>query len=148
MSALFRERLVVVVAPHGVGVADDQETGVRILVETRREILQIARCVGLDAIRIEVEQQSGLERHLDSFAHALHNRTGDVLLQLLRLLVHLMADDRAHRSTDGRADDRAFRGGAIRPPDRGAGRAADRGTDDSALFLIGERRAAGDRQRR
>ena len=127
---------------------DDQQAGVRILVETRREILQIRRGVRLDAIRVEIEQQARLESDLDALAHALHDRAGDVLLQLLRLLVHLVANDCADRAADGRADDRSLCGRAIRPAHRGAGRSTDCRADDRALFLIRERCAPADRQRR
>src|SRR6185503_20588331 len=106
--ATLRQRLIVAVRPLRIGVPDDQQARVGILVETRGEVLQIRRRLGLDPIRVVVEEQTRWEGDLDALADALDDRARDVLFQLLRLLVYLVADHRADRSAHDGAENRAF----------------------------------------
>ena len=53
-------------------------------------------------VGVEVIQKSRREGHLDSLADALHRCSGNVLLELLGLLIHLVADDRAGNAADDR----------------------------------------------
>src|SRR5678816_974625 len=56
---------------------------------------------------VHVEEQSGIERDLDTLADALDLGAFEVLLHFGRLLVHVVADDTARRTAHRRADDAA-----------------------------------------
>jgi hypothetical protein len=64
----------------------------------------------VDDVRVEVVEQARREGHCDALSHARDSGPGNVLLELLGLLVHLVADDGANGSADNSADDRAASG--------------------------------------
>src|SRR3954463_9917040 len=98
---------VVGVRADAVSMPDDQNVRVRVLGQTVGKLLEIGSAVRQDFGRVEWEKDARREGHCDSFADARNRRARNFLLELLRLLVHLMADDRARRATDDRANDGA-----------------------------------------
>src|SRR5687767_2695062 len=106
--ASVRQALVVRIITPAVGVSNDQQLRVRILLEALRELCQVPCCIRPNCVGVEVEEQAGVERHLNSLAYALDLGAGNAYLQLLRLLVHLVADDRSGRATYHSADNGAL----------------------------------------
>src|SRR3954468_208797 len=98
---------VVGVRADAVSMPDDQNVRVRVLGQTVGKLLEIGSAIGEDFCRVEWEQNTRRKGDSDSFADARNRCAGNFLLELLRLLVLLMADDRARRATDNRANDGA-----------------------------------------
>jgi hypothetical protein len=104
---------------------------------TRREVAKVLSRLEADVVGIDVVEQPRRKRHVDALADSLDRRTGDVLLELLRLLVHLMTYDCSGGPADDRSDDRSAR----RRPGLIANDRTDRPTHAGAdrrtlLFLI------------
>jgi len=102
------ERLVVRLSPDSIGVPDDQQVRVVVLVEAAGQGVKIRARSTTDHVRIEVEHGARIEDDRDPLADPLDGGAGDVLLELLRLLVHLVSDDRVGGAADHGADDRAL----------------------------------------
>src|SRR5690242_4137941 len=92
-------------------MSDEQQLGVAEARQALREIVQIRPRRVTQLVRVEVEQETALERDDETFADAGDGGAGDGLLNLFRLLIHLMTDDRAGGAAYGRADDRTARRG-------------------------------------
>ena len=72
---------------------------------------------------------------------------GNVLLELARLAVHLVADDGAGRAADRGADDGALGGGAGDLADHAADHRPAGGADDQAALGVAGTGEGGDEQR-
>src|SRR5690606_14765501 len=137
VRAALRERLVVVLGARRVRVADDERVRVRVLVQAAREVHEVLPGLRAERERVEVEQDRVVERDPDTgrvavlAGNRLDGRVLELLVELLGLLVHLVADDGAGGAADGRADDGAARrragGLADHAADDGAGAGADHG---------------------
>jgi len=90
-----------------------------------------------DDVGVEVVQQPGREGDLDALADPLHRGALDVLVELLRLPVHLVADDGAGGATHHRADDGALGGRAGHLPDHPSHYRAAAGADHRAGLGLG-----------
>src|SRR3954465_5387047 len=105
-------------------------------VETVRKLLQVRLAVGKDLRRVEREQNAGGKRHGDPLAHTRDRGSRNVLLQLLGLLIHLVADDGTCCSTDYRADNCTTRRRAGLVANDSTHCGARRGADYRALRLL------------
>src|SRR5207248_10566483 len=92
-----------------VRVADEQQLRVAKLRQAVRQVREILPRRLAQLVGVEVEEQTALEGHDESFADTRDLGAGDRLLDLLRLLIHLVSDDRPGRTTDGGTDDCATR---------------------------------------
>jgi len=114
-------------------VSDDEEVAVLVLVEIRRERVEVGARFAADDVGIEIEEKPRGERDLNALAHALHGGSWNVLLQFVGLLVHLIADDRAGGAAHDRADDGATCRVSGRVTDDGARSRASDGPDGGSL---------------
>ena len=110
LGAALGEILVVGVCPDGIGVTDDHEVGVGVLVDASRQLVQIGAGGTSDDIRIEIKQESGRERDRNALPYPADGRSRNVLLELSRLLVHPMTDDPSGHASNRGTDDGAPRG--------------------------------------
>jgi hypothetical protein len=123
-------------------VTDDHQIRVRIVVQALCEVAQILCSRRLDAVGVVVEEQPRVEGDLDALADALDLGARDLLIDLLRLLVHLVADNAARDPAEHGTDDRATRGAAgLAADDPAHGRACAR-ADDGAALLVAQRLTA------
>ena len=127
-------------------MADEQQLRVAELRQALRQVVEILlRCLA-QLVRVEVEKQTALERHHEPFADTRDLSAGDSLLNLLRLLIHLVSDDRACRAADRGADDRAARRRASGMADDATDDRAAGGADHGSFLLLIQRLTAGRRE--
>src|SRR6185503_2604964 len=137
VGAALRELLVVVVRADVVGVADDGQRSLAVAHHHVGDLAHGGLEAGLDVRRI------GLERSLIGHRHAHYvvrhgvdarlpglDLLGEVLLQVLALVVHVGADGSAGEPAADRADQRAL--GPVAAVRHGADRGADAGADQRA----------------
>lgn len=138
MSARLGEFQIVVFGALGVSVALDEEDGAAVLVQGHGQLFQIGLGSGFQYGLAGIKEKTGFERDLDAFADTFDFSIGEFLLDLGRLLVHLVANVGTGGPTDRSADDGAEGGVADLVADDSTGRATRCGADCGTLGRFGQ----------